>query len=153
MLFYLVEISVILSFSDSPVPACFDYSRNPVLARPSGCVLAGYIGLQSFRSVASEFSTNPTRSRTIGWPWLLHFPVPAGTARGNPSVFRDRNLVRVDAHFRWRQFPPSHSSFRPPSLLFSILLQPVGLCFLFDYDVRSDSRAPEWNCSRSEKCF
>jgi len=87
-----------------------------------------------------EFSTNSTRLGTIGWPTSFSYcsRVPPGEI---PSIFRDRNLVRVDAHFRWQQFLRHIPS---PLFLFCrfflfLFCFPAGLCFLFDYDVRPDS--------------
>lgn len=61
------------------------------------------------------------------------------------SIFRDRKLTHVEAHFRWRQFSPLHLSFLFFSFLlfpsFSIPLSRWFICFLFDCDVRSDSRS------------
>jgi len=90
-----------------------------------------YIELQSFRSVRIFYESD---SSSDNWLACFIFLPRQGTARGKiPSVFWDRNL-RVDAHFRWRQFLrhipllslslyfPSFSSFSIPLSRWFMLL-------------------------------
>ena len=61
--------------------------------------------------------------------WLAYFIflLQQGTARGNTFGIRDRNLVRVDMHFRWQQF----LRHIPP--LLSLSLSPLYFPSLFSF--------------------
>jgi len=78
---------------------------------------------------------------------LLHFPIAVGTARGNPfryfgigiSLASMRALLATISSITSLFSSSLHLSLFV--LFFQQVAPPVGLCFLFDYDIRSDSRS------------
>lgn len=130
-----------------------------------------YIESQSFPRTALEFSANPARSRTIGWPTSFScYRYRPGEIRISGSKSRPcrRALPLVTIFSVTSLFSLSSSlPFSLSSLLLSLFLPclPFPSFFSFFHSVLplvyascltmtyARIHAPEWNCSRSEKCF
>lgn len=120
--------------------------------------------IAKFPRTALEFSANPARSRTIGWPTSFSCyryrpgEIRISGSKSRPcrralplvTIFSVTSLFSLSSSlpFSLSSLPSAFPSFF--SFFHSVLPLVYASCLTMTY---ARIHAPEWNCSRSEKCF